>query len=101
MVNQPPCRNFAIDAMKNMELDGQEHHGEHDRADPLAVVPYVDGQQHGGGDHRDGQRQAVCGGNMLRIRKMREYGSVETHSTPLTTGMYSWPRVRAGYRTCR
>ena len=25
--------------------------------------------------------------------------SVATHSTQLMTGMYSWPRVRAGYRT--
>ena len=33
--------------------------------------------------------------------KMASTASVETHSTPLTTGMYSWPRVRAGYRTCR
>ena len=28
--------------------------------------------------------------------KMASTARVETHSTPLTTGMYSWPRVRAG-----
>ena len=28
--------------------------------------------------------------------KMASTASVATHNTPLTTGMYSWPRVRAG-----
>ena len=57
---------------EEQELDGQERHCEHDRADALAIVPNVDGQQNRRGDHRDGQCQAVCGGNMLRIAEHRQ-----------------------------
>ena len=56
------------------DLDGQEQHGEHDGAHALAVIPEIHAEQHGGGDHGDGQRQAVCGGDVLRILEDGKHG---------------------------
>ena len=55
-------------------LNRQEQHGEHDGTDPLAGMPDVHAEQHGGGDHRNGQRQAVRGGDMLGILEDGEHG---------------------------
>ena len=95
-VNQPPCRNLAIEAAKNRTWDRQEHDGEHNGAELVAAVPQVDAQQDRGGDHRDGQCQAVGAEICSESRNSSSTASVATHSTTLTTGMYSWPRVRAG-----
>ena len=56
------------------DLDGQEHDREHDCPDFMSVVPHVHGEQHSRGDHRDGQCEAVGGGDMLRIAEQEQHG---------------------------
>ena len=34
----------------------------------------MDAEQHGGGDHRNGQRQSICGRDVFRILEDGEYG---------------------------
>ena len=59
---------------EEQDLDRQEHDGEHNGAELVAAVPQVDAQQDRGGDHRDGQCQAVGRRDMFRIAEQQQHG---------------------------
>ena len=96
IVNQPPCRNFAIEAMKNMNWMDRNtientmaptlcrlYHMYTASSTVVVIMVIVNARPYAA---------EICS----ESRNRNSTASVETHSTPLTTGMYSWPRVRAG-----
>ena len=96
MVNQPPCRNFAIEAKKNRNWMARNTTVNTTAPTRLpscqiytasrivvVIIVTVNARPYAA---------EICS----ESRNIAKTSRVETHSTALTTGMYSWPRVRAG-----